>query len=94
MKGILIAVVVLVLVGCAATVSRHTIRGVQSLHINCSGITSSWAKCYEKAQEECGVQGYNVVTETSKHPEGELEQYPFGFNPAGYSSRSMIVICK
>ncbi|MDE1164241.1 MAG: hypothetical protein PW845_02380 [Pseudomonas sp.] len=94
MKGIWIVIATVILSGCAATVSKHTIRGVQNLHINCSGLTSSWGKCYEKAQQKCGAAGYNVVTQSSKYKDTETDQYPFGFNPAGFSSRSLIVICK
>ncbi|EIK95642.1 lipoprotein [Pseudomonas sp. M47T1] len=84
---------VLALAGCDATMSRHEVKGIATLHINCSGLTSSWDKCYEKAEDACGVAGYSVVAK-STDLQDDTPDYPFGINPAGMSSRSLVVRCK
>jgi hypothetical protein len=77
MKRILILIAVLAIAGCAATSKTQVKHGKKGLHINCSGLSSSWDKCYTSAANSCAPKSY-----------------PFGLNPAGYTSRSMIVICK
>ncbi|ERO64739.1 hypothetical protein P308_21955 [Pseudomonas piscis] len=56
-------------------------------------MSSSWDKCYTKASESCGPKGYKVIAKSGDAVE-DPGDYPFGLNPAGYTSRSMIVICK
>jgi hypothetical protein len=92
MKHILIVFVLLALVGCAATAKPVKI-GKRGLHINCSGLTSSWAKCYELAASSCDAKGYKLIAKSGDAVE-DPGDYPFGLNPAGYTSRSMIIICK
>lgn len=65
----------------------------EGLHINCSGLSSSWDKCYTSAANSCAPKGYKVIAKSGDAVE-EPGDYPFGLNPAGYTSRSMIVICK
>jgi len=67
--------------------------GKKGLHINCSGLSSSWDQCYTSAVNSCGAKGYRVIAKSGDNSE-EPGDYPFGLNPAGYTSRSMIVICK
>lgn len=93
MKHILIALAVLVLTGCAATSETSVKRGKRGMHINCSGLSSSWDKCYAEAEKSCGKKGYRVIAKSGDSSE-EPGDYPFGLNPAGYTSRSMIVLCK
>ncbi|MHC8319509.1 hypothetical protein ACYZT4_02130 [Pseudomonas sp. GB2N2] len=93
MKRILILLAVIAVAGCAATSETHTKRGKKGLHINCSGLSSSWDKCYTNAADSCAPKGYKVVAKSGDGVE-EPGDYPFGLNPAGYTSRSMIVICK
>jgi hypothetical protein len=81
MKRILILIAVLAVAGCAATSKSQIKHGKKGLHINCSGLSSSWDK------------GYKVIAKSGDAVE-EPGDYPFGLNPAGYTSRSMIVICK
>ncbi|MDY7559582.1 hypothetical protein QN382_09625 [Pseudomonas sp. 10B1] len=92
MKYILIILVTLALISCAATSKpiRHSKRGI---HINCSGLTSSWEKCYEMAATTCDANAYRVIAKSGDAVE-DPGDYPFGLNPAGFTSRSMIVICK
>lgn len=93
MKRFLIALAVLVISGCAATSETSVKHGKRGLHINCSGLSSSWNKCYAEAQKSCGVKGYRLIAKSGDSDE-EPGDYLFGLNPAGYTSRSMIVICK
>jgi hypothetical protein len=56
-------------------------------------LSSSWDKCYASAANSCAPKGYKVIAKSGDTVE-EPGDYPFGLNPAGYTSRSMIVICK
>ena len=49
MKRILILIAVLAVAGCAATSKTQVKHGKKGLHINCSGLSSSWDKCYTSA---------------------------------------------
>ncbi|NMY98403.1 hypothetical protein [Pseudomonas proteolytica] len=93
MKRILIVLVVIALAGCAATTKTEVKRGKKGLHINCSGLSSSWDQCYTSAANSCGKKGYRVIAKSGDNTE-EPGDYPFGINPAGHTSRSMIVLCK
>ncbi|SDY95105.1 hypothetical protein [Pseudomonas sp. NFIX28] len=93
MKRFLILLAVLAIAGCAATSKTEVKRGKKGLHINCSGLSSSWDKCYATATAACGPKGYKVIAKSGDTVE-DPGDYPFGLNPAGYTSRSMIVICK
>jgi hypothetical protein len=93
MKRFLVLLVVLAITGCAATSRTEVKRGKKGLHINCSGLSSSWDKCYDSAANSCGANGYKVLAKSGDAVE-DPGDYPFGLNPAGYTSRSMIVICK
>jgi hypothetical protein len=92
MKYIFIALATLIITGCAATSApvKQTKRGI---HINCSGLTSSWEKCYEMATDSCVSRNYRVIAKSGDTAD-EPGDYPFGLNPAGYTSRSMIIVCK
>ncbi len=93
MKRIFILIAALAVAGCAATSETHIKRGKKGLHVNCSGLSSSWDKCYTSAANSCAPKGYKVIAKSGDGVE-EPGDYPFGLNPAGYTSRSMIVICK
>lgn len=93
MKRFVILLAVLVIAGCAATSKTEVKRGKKGLHINCSGLSSSWDQCYASAESSCGAKGYRVIAKSGDAVE-DPGDYPFGLNPAGYTSRSMIVICK
>jgi hypothetical protein len=92
MKYIFIALAVLGLVGCAAT-SKPIKQGKRGIHINCSGLSSSWDKCYTLASSACTSKRYKVIAKSGDAVE-EPGDYPFGLNPAGYTSRSMIIVCR
>jgi hypothetical protein len=80
MKRILILLMVMAIAGCAATTKTEVKRGKKGLHIT-------------SATNSCGAKGYRVIAKSGDNSE-EPGDYPFGLNPAGYTSRSMIVICK
>ena len=61
--------------------------------IECPGSTGSWGDCYQQAGELCGLQGYEVLAQTSD------QGYSTAANPYGaYSetviSRSLVIACK
>ncbi|MEO8491502.1 MULTISPECIES: hypothetical protein [unclassified Pseudomonas] len=94
MNRLILVFAVIVLTGCTATSAKtHVKRGVSGIEVDCSGLGSNWGKCEERAARECKMQGYKVVTRSSdaKDEEGD---YPFGWNPAGAVTRTMLVICK
>ncbi|MFQ6573031.1 hypothetical protein [Pseudomonas sp. UM16] len=93
MKSILLILAMLAIAGCAATAKTQVKHGKRGLHINCSGLSSSWDQCNSKATTACGAKGYKVIAR-SGDDDAESGDYLFGLNPAGYTSRSMIVICK
>ncbi|WP_312934173.1 hypothetical protein [Pseudomonas sp.] len=93
MKRIILILAILTATGCAANAQTEVKRGKKGLHIDCSGLTSSWEKCYSRAMSACSPKNYKVIAR-SGNSEGEPGDYLFGINPAGYTSRSMIVICR
>ncbi|BBP78427.1 hypothetical protein CCU68_00300 [Pseudomonas gingeri NCPPB 3146 = LMG 5327] len=89
----LIAVFALALLaGCTTNAKTHVRHGVSGIEIDCSGLGSGWEKCYKRAARECKAQGYKVVTKSSDAKDDEGD-YLFGWNPAGYATRTMLVIC-
>jgi len=92
MKYIFIVLAVLGVAGCAAT-SNKIVHGKRGIHINCSGLTSSWEKCYEMASASCESKNYKILAKSGDAVE-DPGDYPFGLNPAGYTSRSMIIVCR
>jgi hypothetical protein len=91
-KLIVVMGMVLVLVGCGTNAKTHAVRGVSGIEIDCSGLGSGWEKCRKRANKECKAQGYKVLARSDDaKDEGEG---PFGFNPAGYLTRTMLVVCK
>jgi len=93
MKRILLILAVLAISGCAATAKTEVQQGKKGLPTNCSGLSSSWDKCYSKPASSCTSRRYKVAARSGDTDE-EPGDYLFGINPAGYTSRSMIVICK
>nr|WP_314582616.1 hypothetical protein [uncultured Pseudomonas sp.] len=91
MKYILIILAALTVAGCAAT--SKPVKSKRGLHINCSGLSSSWDKCYEMATDSCESKQYRVIAKSGDATE-DPGDFPLGLNPAGYTSRSMIIVCK
>ncbi|WP_339502581.1 hypothetical protein [Pseudomonas silesiensis] len=92
MNKLIVAVAVLALAGCTTNVKTHAKRGVSGIVVDCSGLGSGWEKCRKRAEKECKGAGYKVVTRSDDTK--EEDEYPFGFNPAGYLTRTMLVICR
>lgn len=93
MKRIVLILAILALAGCAANTKIEVKRGKKGLHIDCSGLSSSWEKCFSSAASACNPKDYKVIARSGA-AKSEPGDYLFGINPAGYTSRSMIVICR
>ncbi|MBB2494760.1 hypothetical protein [Aquipseudomonas ullengensis] len=96
MKRLVLLIAVLAIAGCSATAKTYDKKGRRGLNINCSGLTSSWEQCEQKAVRACGSKGYKVIARAGQDQDNEDDpaDFAFGINPAGFSSRSMIVLCK
>jgi hypothetical protein len=92
MNKFIVLVGVLMLAGCATSAKTHVVRGVSGIEVDCSGLGSSWEKCQKRAKKECKGAGYKVITRSDDAKDDD--QYPFGFNPAGYLTRTMLVMCR
>ncbi|WP_339497164.1 MULTISPECIES: hypothetical protein [unclassified Pseudomonas] len=93
MNRLIVLTAVLVLAGCSTTSAKtHAKRGVSGIEIDCSGLGNNWSKCDKRAARECKMQGYKVITKSSDATDEEGD-YPFGWNPAGAVTRTMLVIC-
>lgn len=93
MNRFIVVAMLLILAGCTTNSKTHVVRGETGVRIDCSGLGSSWEKCEKRAARECPAKGYRVVARSSDSKE-DAEDYPFGWNPAGYLTRTMFVICK
>ncbi|WP_285430504.1 hypothetical protein [Pseudomonas sp. fls2-241-R2A-110] len=92
MNKLIVAIAVLTLAGCTTNAKTHVVRGVSGIEIDCSGLGSGWEKCIKRANKECKASGYKVVARSDDAK--EEDEFPFGFNPAGYLTRTMLVICR
>ena len=92
MNKLFLVAIMLTLAGCVTSAKTHAVRGVSGIEIDCSGLGSRWEKCYKRAARECKDQGYKVITRSDDAK--DQDQYPFGFNPAGYVTRKMLVMCR
>jgi len=93
MKRIFLILAILAIAGCAATAKTEVKRGKKGLHINCSGLSSSWDNCYSKAATSCSTRGYRVIARSGDSDE-QAGDYLFGINPAGYTSRKTLGACR
>ena len=92
MKTLIVVMVVLTLAGCATNARTHAVRGVSGIKIDCSGLGSSWERCQKRAAKECKGAGYKLVARSDDAK--EEDEFIFGFNPAGFVTRTMLVICR
>lgn len=92
MNKLIVVMVVLMLAGCGTNAKTHAARGISGIEIDCSGLGSGWEKCRKRASKECKPDGYKVVARSDDAK--DEDDYPFGFNPAGYLTRTMLVICR
>jgi hypothetical protein len=92
MNKLIVVIAVLTLTGCTTNAKTHAVRGVSGIEIDCSGLGSGWERCHKRAAKECKGAGYKVVVRSDDAK--EEDEFPFGFNPAGYLTRTMLVICR
>ena len=92
MNKLIVVIAVLTLAGCTTNAKTHAVRGVSGIEIDCSGLGSGWEKCHKRANRECKAAGYKVVARSDDAK--DEDEYLFGFNPAGYLTRTMLVICR
>jgi hypothetical protein len=92
MNKLIVLMVMLMLAGCTTGAKTHAVRGVSGIEVDCSGLGSSWERCKKRAAKECKGTGYKVITRSDDAK--DEDEYPFGFNPAGYVTRTMLVICR
>jgi hypothetical protein len=92
MNKLIVVIAVLTLAGCTTNAKAHAVRGVSGIEIDCSGLGSGWEKCCKRANKECKAAGYKVVARSDDAK--DEDEYPFGFYPAGYLARTMLVICR
>jgi hypothetical protein len=92
MNKLIVVIAVLTLAGCTTSAKTHAVRGVSGIEIDCSGLGSGWERCHKRAAKECKGAGYKVVVRSDDAK--EEDEFPFGFNPAGYLTRTMLVICR
>ncbi|PMZ88025.1 MULTISPECIES: hypothetical protein [unclassified Pseudomonas] len=94
MNKLIVAVAVLALAGCTTSAKTHVVRGISGIEVDCSGLGSKWDKCYKRAAKECKGARYQVVAKSDDLKGDEEEAGLFGFNPAGFLTRTMLVICR
>jgi hypothetical protein len=92
MNKLVVAIAVLTLAGCTTNAKTHAVRGVSGIEVDCSGLGSEWERCEKRAAKECKGAGYQVVARSDDVKDEEV--FPFGFNPAGFLTRTMLVICR
>ncbi|MGF0236878.1 hypothetical protein ACQR3P_22985 [Rhodococcus sp. IEGM1300] len=91
-KLIVVTAAIALLAGCGTNAKTHAVRGVSGIEIDCSGLGSGWEKCRKRADKECKTAGYKVIARSDNAK--DEDEYPFGFNPAGYLTRTMLVMCR
>lgn len=79
--------------GCASARKTYTSSGKEGYSINCSGSSSTWGRCYERAGDLCGARGYEVLEKMGENVTTSsstiLEQY------SGTDiNRNMIIRCR
>ncbi|MDR9753873.1 hypothetical protein RG836_20690 [Pseudomonas sp. SZMC_28357] len=92
MNKLIIMAAILLLAGCTTGAKTHAVRGVSGIEVDCSGLGSGWEKCQKRAAKECKGAGYKTIVRSDDAKDEDM--YPFGFNPAGMLTRTMLVICR
>ncbi|WP_431482030.1 hypothetical protein [Pseudomonas thivervalensis] len=92
MNRLILIFAILALAACTTSAKTHAVHGVSGIEVDCSGLGSGWEKCHKRAARECKGAGYKVIARSDDAKDND--QYPFGFNPAGYLTRTMLVICR
>jgi len=89
---IVVFAAIVVLSGCTTNTKTHACRGVSGIEVDCSGLGSNWQRCERRAAKECKGLGYKLITRSDDAKAEEGDTF-MGFNPAGYATRTMLVIC-
>lgn len=92
MNKVIVVLLLVALAGCTTNAKTRAVRGVSGIEVDCSGLGSGWEKCHKRAAKECKGNGYKVVLRSDDAKDEDV--YPFGFNPAGMLTRTMVVICR
>ncbi|MBV4457351.1 MULTISPECIES: hypothetical protein [Pseudomonas] len=92
MSKLIVLFAMLALAGCTTGAKTHAVHGVSGIEVDCSGLGSGWDRCLKRAAKECKGAGYKVLARSDDAKEEDV--FPFGFNPAGYVTRTMLVICR
>ena len=92
MNKLIVVMAVLTLAGCTTNAKTHAVRGVSGIEVDCSGLGSKWERCDKRAARECPGVGYKILARSDDAR--DEDEFPFGFNPAGYFKRTMLVICR
>jgi hypothetical protein len=90
---VFLALITLLVYGCATASKTYTSDGKEGYSINCSGTALNWGKCYEKAGEICGTKGY-IVLERSGDTGAMVSGSQFGVYGGSVINRTMIIKCK
>ena len=61
-----LAVLLVVLSGCATSEEIYTAEGKRAYSIECRAIFDQSFDCFEKAQELCGTKGFIVLEKSGK----------------------------
>lgn len=86
-------VIAFVTVGCVSARQTYTSTGKKGYSINCSGTSSHWGRCYERAGDVCGERGYEVLEkmgETLTSSTSNLIEQHSGTD----INRNMVIRCK
>ncbi|WP_085706791.1 hypothetical protein [Pseudomonas sp. B35(2017)] len=92
MSKLIVLFAMLALAGCTTGAKTHAVHGVSGIEVDCSGLGAGWDRCLKRAAKECKGAGYKVLARSDDAKEEDV--FPFGFNPAGYVTRTMLVICR
>lgn len=88
-----LAAAAVALAGCASARKTYTSTGKEGYSINCSGTSSNWGKCYERAGDICGPRGYEVLEKIGENipvSSGTIFEQHSGTD----INRNMIIKCK
>ena len=88
-----LSLMTVMLTGCASARKTYTSDGKEGYSINCSGNSSTWGNCYERAGDICGEKGYLVIEkigETMTSSSGNIIEQHSGSD----MNRNMIIRCK
>ena len=88
-----LSLVAVTLTGCTAARKTYTSTGKEGYSINCSGTSSNWGRCYEKAGDMCGPRGYEVLEKIGENISSSSSTI-FEQHSGTDINRNMIVKCK